>query len=53
MVFILFIVYLRYIVTIDNEDDYNEFMENIVDRSNSDHITAYDALKVNLLGTYF
>lgn len=42
-----------YIVTIENEDDYNEFMENIVDRSNPDHMCAYDALKDNLLGECF
>lgn len=45
-------MFFSYIVTIDNEDDYNEFMDNIVDKKNPHHATAYEALKVNLLGIF-
>lgn len=39
---------IRYILTIESEDDFNEFMDNIVDKSTPSHIAAYEALKQNL-----
>lgn len=40
-------------MTIENEEDYNEFMENIVDKSNPDHVVAYEVLKENLLSMFW
>lgn len=34
-----------------NEEDYNEFMENLVDLSKPEHIDAYERLKLELLGS--
>lgn len=43
-----YFAFIRYILTIESEDDFNEFMDNIVDKSTPSHIAAYEALKANL-----
>lgn len=40
----------RYILTIKHVEDYEEFMENIVDVSNAAHRKAYEALKLHQFG---
>ncbi|XP_022911827.2 activating signal cointegrator 1 [Onthophagus taurus] len=41
---------LEYITTIKQLDDYEEFMENIVDLNNAEHVTVYEALKQHQFG---
>ncbi|CAH1958711.1 unnamed protein product [Acanthoscelides obtectus] len=41
---------VRYISSIEHAEDYDEFMENIVDRSNSGHVRAYETIKYLLFG---
>lgn len=46
----LIILASSYISSIKHEEDYEEFMENIVQRQNSAHIHAYNAIKYILFG---
>lgn len=34
-------------------EDYEEFMENIVDLNNPDHLTVYEALKLTQFGKHY
>lgn len=45
-----FIATFRYISTMKQEEDYEEFMENIVNKNNSAHVNAYNAIKFLLFG---
>lgn len=45
-------VFNRYVLQIQHEDDYNEFMDNMVDVSNPDHTEAYEKLKKRLFGKH-
>ncbi|KAK9711842.1 ASCH domain [Popillia japonica] len=42
---------VEYILTIKHVEDYEEFMENIVDVSNAAHRKAYEALKLHQFGS--
>lgn len=37
-------------LAIRNEDDFNEFMENIIDASNLEHVKIYKTLKQHQFG---
>nr|CAH7715530.1 unnamed protein product [Callosobruchus chinensis] len=41
---------VRYICSIEHAEDYDEFMENIVDKNNSEHVRAYETIKYLLFG---
>ncbi|XP_066154680.1 activating signal cointegrator 1 [Euwallacea fornicatus] len=41
---------VSYIASIKHEEDYEEFMENIVNRQNSAHLNAYNTIKYALFG---
>ncbi|VEN61461.1 unnamed protein product, partial [Callosobruchus maculatus] len=41
---------VRYICSIEHAEDYDEFMENIVDKNNSGHVRAYETIKYLLFG---
>lgn len=42
---VLLITFFSYISSIKHEDDYEEFMENILDRNNSAHIRSYEGIR--------
>ncbi|XP_050295164.1 activating signal cointegrator 1 [Anthonomus grandis grandis] len=41
---------VSYIATMKHEEDYEEFMENILNKQNTAHLNAYNAIKYQLFG---
>ncbi|KAJ8955758.1 hypothetical protein NQ318_008632 [Aromia moschata] len=41
---------VSYISSIQHEDDYEEFMENILDKNNSAHLRSYHGIKDIIFG---